>query len=346
MSKYEGKTSVIFGVEGLKITQEEKSFFKDVNPVGYIIFSRNIESKEQVQRLCDEFRNLSGIEDTPIMIDQEGGRVARLRPPLFRDHKAAEYFGKLALTDIEAAKEATFINHLLIGRQLKEFGINFDCAPVCDLRFDYAHEIIGTRSFGSDPLIVAELANAAAEGLKAASVVPIIKHIPGHGRALLDSHEDLPVVDTSLEELENSDFKVFRNVRTHDWAMTAHIIFDSLDISNPVTHSKKAVNYLRENIGFKNILITDDLSMNALKGSYSQRAKKSYEAGCDVLLHCNGKMNEMKEIAKEVKKIDSKLSLAIEKSFDFTKQNPSFMRKDFLRLNHDQMFEFIEKCAA
>lgn len=346
MSKYTNKTSVIYGVEGLKVTDNEKSFFRDLNPLGYIIFSRNIESKDQVRKLCDEFRNISGIEDTPIMIDQEGGRVARLRPPLFKEHKAAEFFGKLALTNIDSAKKAAFLNHLLIGQQLKEYGINFDCAPVCDLRYDYAHEIIGTRSFGSDPLIVSELANSAADGLRAANVVPIIKHIPGHGRALLDSHEDLPVVDASLAELESTDFKVFKNTKHHDWAMTAHIIFDALDISEPVTHSCKAINYIRETIGFKNILISDDLSMKALKGTYAERAKKSYIAGCNVLLHCNGKMDEMIEIGKEVRKIDDALSAAIEKSFNCSQQNPSLIHQDFLRLDQDEIFEMIEKCAA
>lgn len=346
MTRYTRKSSIIYGIEGLKLTDNEKSFFKDVNPLGFIIFNRNIESKEQVRKLCDEFRNLTGLEDTPIMIDQEGGRVARLRPPLFKEHKPAEYFGNLALKNLESAKEAVYLNHLLIGRQLQDFGINFDCAPVCDLRFEFAHEIIGTRSFGTDPDIVAELANSAAEGLRSAGIVPIIKHIPGHGRALLDSHEDLPVVDSSLDELENTDFKVFKGVKHHDWAMTAHIIFDSLDPISPVTHSKKAVTYIRDNIGFKNILITDDLSMNALKGSFSQRAKKSYESGCDVLLHCNGNMNEMLEIAGEVRTIDENLSDSIEKSFDFSQQNASSLKKDFLRLNQDQIVEFIEKCAA
>lgn len=289
--------SVIFGLEGLELKQSERDFFKTQQPLGFILFARNIKDQSQVKALVNDLKSCVNHDYVPILIDQEGGRVRRLKPPLFREAKAAKIYANLAESNLEAAKQMTFLNHYLMGKELMELGINTNCAPVADLLFDGAHEIVSDRSFGKTPEQVIELCNSAALGLQAAGVTPIIKHIPGHGRAKVDSHFDLPKVSTSLAELEATDFLPFKALNNIPIAMTAHMIFDCLDEKAPVTLSKKAVNYIREEIGFKNILLTDDLSMKALTGSFTDKVKKAEAAGCDIMLHCDGKMQDMQEIA-------------------------------------------------
>ncbi len=289
--------SVIFGLEGLKLKQEERDFFKAQQPLGFILFARNIKDHQQVKSLVEDLKSCVNHDYVPILIDQEGGRVRRLKPPLFREAKAAKIYANLAESNLEAAKQMTFLNHYLMGKELMELGINTNCAPVADLLFAGAHEIVSDRSFGKDPQQVIELCRAAALGLQAAGVTPIIKHIPGHGRAKVDSHFDLPKVTTSLSELEKTDFLPFKELSNIPIAMTAHMIFDALDPNAPVTLSAAAVNYIREKIGFKNILLTDDLSMKALTGSFTEKVTQAQEAGCDVMLHCDGNMEAMQEIS-------------------------------------------------
>ncbi len=290
--------SVIFGLEGLELKQSEKDFFKKVQPLGFILFARNIKDPTQLKNLVSELKKCVNHKYVPILIDQEGGRVRRLKPPYFREAKAAKIYANLAESNLEAAKEMTFLNHYLMGKELSDLGINTNCAPVADLLFDGAHEIVSDRSFGSNPNQVIELCKAAALGLEATGVTPIIKHIPGHGRAKVDSHFDLPKIDTPLNELEKTDFKPFKELSNIPIAMTAHMVFDVLDPKEPVTLSAKAVQYIRKNIGYKNILLTDDLSMKALSGSFAEKVNKAQDAGCDVMLHCNGIMEEMVEIAE------------------------------------------------
>jgi beta-N-acetylhexosaminidase len=316
--------SVIFGLEGLELKQEEKDFFKVQQPLGFILFARNIKDPQQVRSLVEDLKSCVEHDYVPILIDQEGGRVRRLKPPFFREAKAAKIYANLAESNLEAAKQMTFLNHYLMGKELIDLGINTNCAPVADLLFDGAHEIVSDRSFGKDPQQVIELCRAAALGLQAAGVTSIIKHIPGHGRAKVDSHFDLPKVNTSLSELEKTDFLPFKELSNIPIAMTAHMIFDALDPNLPVTLSSNAVHYIREKIGFKNILLTDDLSMKALTGSFTEKVNQAQDAGCDVMLHCNGIMEEMKEIAAATNKaptwilelLENQTCPPLEKSFN------------------------------
>ncbi len=300
--------AVIFGLSGTELSAEEKSFFSKTNPLGFILFKRNIDTPKQVRNLVKELRLLTGRKDTPILIDQEGGRVARLRPPNWRNSPPAILFANLAKRNLKKAKRATYINTLLIASELSDLGINVDCAPVADIFYRDAHDIIGDRAFGDNPEIVSILAGEVCRGFMESGITPIIKHIPGHGRANLDSHKALPVVRTSKKELIKSDFLVFKNLSDSPWAMTAHIKFSAIDNKDPTTLSKKMITIIREEIGFKGVLLTDDLSMKALKGNLESLCKRSLAAGCDIILHCNGKMHEMKKIAKSTPEL-SKITI-------------------------------------
>lgn len=306
--------AVIFGLEGLTIKHEERVFFKETRPLGFILFARNIKDVAQTKLLVQELKECVGWE-CPILIDQEGGRVARLKPPHWPVFPAMEVFAKTALRDISKAENDSYENARKLGDTLRGLGINVDCAPVCDLLFEGADDIIGDRSFGSDVEIVSALARKTAQGLINSGVLPVIKHIPGHGRATCDSHKELPVVDSTLEELWKSDFKVFQNLADMPWAMTAHIVYTALDKTMPATQSPEVIRLIRQEIGFNGLLLSDDLSMEALQGSYSERTQKTLEAGCDVVLHCNGKMVQMKEIAQNVSGITDDGQERLEKSF-------------------------------
>lgn len=293
------KNPVVFGIAGKTLTQEEKDFFKATNPCGYILFARNIESAEQLKSLTDSIREVSNDPHIPILIDQEGGRVARIKPPLMKEYPPLNTFGLIANSSLDEAERQTYANYKNLGTDLKQFGINFNCAPVADLYFENADKIIGSRSFGSDPEVVAKLCKKAMEGLRDAGVTPIFKHAPGHGRANCDSHLDLPTVDTPLDELHKTDFKVFKDLQNEDaWVMTAHIKFTNIDPDNCITLSKKGIDFLRNELGLTNqTIVSDDLSMKALKGDLGQLAQQALVAGCDVVLHCNGNLHEMQQIA-------------------------------------------------
>lgn len=308
--------AVIYGLSSFELTEEEINFFSEANPLGFILFKRNIDNPQQVKDLVKSLKELVGW-NCLILIDQEGGRVARLRPPHWKEFPAMEKFAKIAENDLEKAKEETFKNAVNLGETLIELGINVDCAPVCDLLFPDAHDIVGDRSFGLDVNIVTELARKTAEGLLSKKVLPIIKHIPGHGRAKADSHEDLPIVTTPLTELKITDFKVFENLSDIPWAMTAHIVYTSLDDKLPATLSSKVIDFIRNDIGFNGVLVSDDLSMHALKGSFEDRTENALKAGCDVVLHCNGDMNEMKAIASKVTKLSGEAIDRVLRSLDF-----------------------------
>jgi len=290
--------SVIYGLAGTKLSPDEKAFFRDIDPWGFILFARNIEGINQVSRLTLELRDCVG-RDAPILIDQEGGRVARLRPPTWRDAPAAQRFADLWEIDEELAIEATRINHCLLAHELRTIGVDVDCAPVADLRIDGADAIIGDRAFGTTPEPIIHLGRAAMDGLMAGGVAPIIKHIPGHGRAQADSHLELPVVPEEHGLLSETDFAPFRGLNDAPMAMTAHIVYADIDRDLPATQSADVVGkVVRGEIGFDGLLMTDDLSMKALTGTFRERGELSLKAGCDMLLHCNGQMSEMIAVAE------------------------------------------------
>ncbi len=290
------KKPVIYGLAGTVLTEEEKIFFAQNNPIGFILFARNIENKQQLKNLCSSLKNLMQGE-VLILIDQEGGRVARMKEPHWKCYPNGEFFAKLYQQNQELAKKSLFENFAEIASDLKEVGINVNCAPVLDILSEKTHQVIGDRAYGCEPLQVATLGRKVCEGLLSKEVYPVIKHIPGHGRGTSDSHLELPIVDTSLEELRKSDFIPFQELNDQKFAMTAHILYKAIDKENCATTSKAAINLIRNKIGFKNILMSDDVSMKALKGSFSQKTKQILEAGCDLVLHCNGNMAEMQEIA-------------------------------------------------
>jgi beta-N-acetylhexosaminidase len=290
--------AVIFGCAGTELKEDERAFFRDIRPLGFIVFARNIVDPDQVRRLTAQLRESIDDPAAPILIDQEGGRVQRLRPPHWRAALPAERFGQLAARDLAAACRAVKLNHRLIAAELTALGIDVDCAPLIDIRIPGAHDVIGDRAYGGDPDLVATLGRAAADGLLEGGVMPIIKHIPGHGRSMVDSHHDLPRVNAGQEELSAKDFRPFRALKDVPWAMTAHIIYEAFDTALPATLSPKVISQvIRGEIGFDGLLLTDDLSMKALSGSLDGLARRSLAAGCDVILHCNGDMAEMRQVA-------------------------------------------------
>lgn len=287
--------AVIFGCRGPELTPEEREFFADADPWGFILFARNIALPDQVRRLTASLRDAVG-RDAPILIDQEGGRVARLRSPLWRDWPDA-------LDEVEAVAnparrvEAMRLRYRLIAAELADLGIDVNCAPLADLARPDTHPFLRPRCYGSDPETVAALGRAVADGLLAGGVLPVLKHIPGHGRARADSHHDLPTVTTPLPELEATDFAPFRALADLPLAMTAHIVYTALDPEQPATLSPACIAAIRGTIGFDGALMTDDLAMRALTGPMDTRARAALAAGCDLVLHCNGERAEMEAIA-------------------------------------------------
>jgi beta-N-acetylhexosaminidase len=290
--------AVIFGCEGPAVTDWERGFFRECDPLGFILFARNCQTPDQVRTLVADLRGAVGRRDAPVLIDQEGGRVARLTPPHWRAAPAAARFGALYARDRAAAREAVVANARLIAAELAELGITVDCAPVLDLPIPGADAVIGDRAFAADPAVVAALGRAFCEGLLAGAVLPVVKHLPGHGRALADSHLALPVVEATRADLEGSDFRPFRDLADAPWAMTAHIVYRAIDPDNPATTSARLIHeVIREDFGFDGVLVSDDLSMAALRGDFDSRAAASLAAGCDLVLHCNGEREEMMAVA-------------------------------------------------
>jgi beta-N-acetylhexosaminidase len=277
------------------LSADERAFFRDTDPLGFILFARNCERPDQVRALVAALRDAVGRGDAPVLIDQEGGRVARLTPPHWRRYPAPATIAALGGT---VATEAAFLSARLIADDLATLGITVDCLPVLDIPVAGADAVIGDRAYGSDPGTVARLAGAVCEGLLAGGVLPVIKHIPGHGRATVDSHAALPTVSVDRATLEASDFAPFRALADMPWAMTAHIVYTALDATAPATLSPKVIReVIRTSIGFDGVLVSDDLSMNALGGGLGERAARSLAAGCDVVLHCNGDRREMEAVA-------------------------------------------------
>lgn len=297
---------VIYGIAGTFLTDEEKYFFSKNSCLGFILFARNIIDKNQLKHLTKSLRELMDGE-VLILIDQEGGRVARLAPPNWSKYPSGKYFADLYKSNPEESRKQLFNNFAQIARDLIEIGINVNCAPVLDIANSQTHEIIKDRAYGDNPIQVADLGLKVCDGLLSEGVYPVIKHIPGHGRGNCDSHLELPCVDVSFEELNNFDFIPFKALNKQKFAMTAHILYDSIDKENCATISKKAISIIRNEIGFKNILMSDDISMKALKRTITENTKLILEAGCDLVLHCNGKINEMKEIDSVLPRIKDSL---------------------------------------
>lgn len=294
-------TAVIFGCAGLRLEPEEQRFFAKVQPLGFILFARNIEAPDQVRALVTSLRESVERADAPVLIDQEGGRVARLKPPHWRVAPAAARFGDLAHLDAALGREAVGLNARLLAAELHDLGIDVDCVPLLDVRTPGLHDAIGDRAFSDEPGMVADLGRAVCEAMLAGGVLPVVKHVPGHGRALVDSHVALPVVDAPRADLEAVDFAPFQALNHMPLAMTAHVLYRAYDGDNPATASLAVVrDVIRGFIGFDGLLMSDDLSMEALGGTIGARATAAIAADCDVALHCNGKMPEMEEVGDAV----------------------------------------------
>ncbi len=297
--------AAIYGLEGLELTADERQFFKDFDPAGFILFKRNCGSQDQLLRLTDSLRSLSGRDDVPVLIDQEGGRVARMKPPEWPSFPAAEKFANLYRVAPSSAIEAVRANGRALALMLRSVGVNVNALPLLDLRHEGASDIIGDRSFGSDPMQVAALGRAVLDGMASAGVVGIVKHMPGHGRALVDSHKDLPVVTASAQELE-VDLEPFERLSAAPMGMTAHVVYTVWDADRPASLSHVVIHdIIRERIGFDGLLMSDDLGMDALQGDFGGRAAGVIAAGCDVALHCSGKMDEMIAVAGVVPPISA-----------------------------------------
>lgn len=288
---------VIFGCETATLSNPERVFFRAADPLGFILFARNCETPDQIRRLVADLRESVGRADAPILIDQEGGRVARLKPPHFPAYPAAAAIAALGGL---RAREAAWLGARLIADDLGQLGITVDCAPVIDVPVSGADPIIGDRAWGGDPATVAQNGLAVCDGLMAGGVLPVIKHIPGHGRASVDSHRALPVVETPRDVLDSTDFAPFRALAGMPWAMTAHVLYTALDPDRPATLSPRVIAAIRAEIGFDGVLLSDDLSMAALGGKIETRAWAALKAGCDLVLHCNGILDEMQAIADAI----------------------------------------------
>ena len=292
--------AAIYGLEGTELTRDERAFFADADPAGFILFRRNCESRDQLARLTSALREVSGRPEVPILIDQEGGRVARMRPPEWPVFPAGEAFDRLYQLAPSSAIEAARSNARALGLMLNEVGINVDCLPMLDVRQPGATDIVGDRALGSDPMQVSALGRAILEGLHSAGVLGVIKHIPGHGRALVDSHKELPVVVADEGDLA-VDLEPFERLHGAAMGMTAHVVYTAWDSGRPGSQSSIVIHdIIRQRIGFDGFLMSDDIGMEALSGDHGQRAAACVAAGCDVALHCDGKIENMLLVAKAV----------------------------------------------
>jgi beta-N-acetylhexosaminidase len=292
--------AAIYGLSGPALTDNERAFFRDADPAAYILFKRNCVDSAQLKALTTSLRDLSGRDDLPILIDQEGGRVARMQPPEWPKFPAAWSFAELYGKAPISAIEAEMANARALAVMLREHGINVDCLPLLDVRQPDADEIIGDRALGAEPMQVAALGRAVLDGFAAAGVVGVIKHIPGHGRALCDSHKGLPVVTASAAELE-TDLEPFERLNWAPMGMMAHVVYTAWDEERPASQSQTIVREIvRGRIGFDGWLMSDDIGMEALKGDFAERASGVIASGCDAVLHCSGKMEEMVAVAGAV----------------------------------------------
>lgn len=290
--------ALICSLRGTRPTVEERAFFKAEDPWGFIVFARNIEEPNQISDLCAELRDIVGRSDAPILVDQEGGRVQRFRPPHWENYPSASVLGDLFKIDREKGRRAVWLLSRLHAFDLLRVGVTVNCLPVLDIPTADSHAVIGDRAYGDTSDSVTVMGQSACDGLVAGGVMPVIKHIPGHGRATADTHFELPVVDESWETLATTDFKPFADLNHIPMAMTAHVIYSAVDPSAPATTSRIVMDHVvRSHMGYDGLVMSDDITMDALSGDLTQRTQAVFEAGCDIVLHCTGQIEEMKEVA-------------------------------------------------
>ena len=334
----ESKRAVI-GIKGLQLNEEEIFILKKYSPLGVILFSRNVSSKEQVKKLIIKIRDILGWK-CPILIDQEGGRVQRLTRPIWPKYPPASIFGDIADISLSDANRATYLNYILLGSDLLELGININCAPCLDVKSKKMHSVIGDRTFSANHNIVSLLGESACNGLLDSGVLPVIKHIPGHGKAIVDSHKELPKITQSIEVLEKSDFMPFKALSKMPIAMTAHILYTNIDDNLPITQSKKAYDYIRNVIKYEGILLSDDIEMLALSGSIKSKVTSIIKAGFDIILHCSGNMNNVKEVLINTpllgESLANKWKLSLEKIENINKtKNKEVYKKEINKIFYD-----------
>jgi len=320
---------LIFGISGTSVNELERDFYSKIQPVGFVLFRKNLVDKSQSKKLCEELRLMLGRENAPILVDQEGGSVNRLKSPTWREPLSPLELAKFAYSEIDdnIARTAKLINlnAQLIAYEMQEIGINVNCAPVADLLIPGAHHITANRSFGTDPHITAILASSMIEGMQKYGVQGTIKHMLGQGRAKADSHLSLPVLSDSLKTLENNDFAVFKNIKNAKWGMTAHIKYNCLDPIEPVTYSSAIVDYIRKVIGFDGILISDCLTMKALPETLAEKAAKTINAGIDIALYGGANLDYFAEMASNIPYMTEEALLKVNSSFSYlTKQNVDY----------------------
>lgn len=316
----------ISGCAGLRLTADEKAFFTREDPWGLILFRRNCDHPEQVAALTAEFRAAVGRQNAPVLIDQEGGRVMRLRPPHWPAFPPQKLFGDLYRADPGRGREAAWLGARLIAHELLALGINVDCLPLLDVSQPGMVDAIGDRAYGSDPDMVAKLGKETCEGLLAGGVLPVFKHLPGHGRATVDSHLELPRVDAPRQELEAVDFAPFKALSRYPMAMTAHLLFSAIDPKAPATQSRIIVeSVIRGHMGFDGVLMSDDINMKALGGDMRERSAATFAAGCDLVLHCNGELDQMQAVADVAPDLEGMSRLRCERALGWQKApDPAF----------------------
>ena len=338
----EASKKAIIGLQGLELKNDEIDILKKYSPLGYILFSRNIHDKDQVKNLIGNIRNIIGW-NCLILIDQEGGRVQRLTNPDWPKYPPSNLFGKLAINSLNIARRATYLNYILLGMDLKELGINVNCAPCLDVKSEQMNSVIGDRAFSSDPFIVSSLGKSACNGLIDSGVLPIIKHIPGHGKSITDSHKELPIISDKIDTLERSDFIPFKDLYNMPIAMTAHILYTDIDNKLPITQSKKAYNYIRNVIKYDGILISDDIEMLALKGTIEDRVLSIIKAGLDIVLHCSGNITTAEQVLINAPLLGKALSDKLKLSLDRIKNVDISMNKTIYLNEINKIFNNFSK---
>jgi beta-N-acetylhexosaminidase len=321
----------ICGCAGTVFTADEARFFAKYNPWGLILFKRNCETPDQITALITAFRKTVARPDAPVFVDQEGGRVQRIGPPLWRKYPEARKFGNLYQINPGLALRAARNIGRLMAAELYTLGFTSSCLPVLDVPQAGAHDVIGNRAYDHRAERIIILANAHIAGLMEGGILPVMKHVPGHGRSLVDSHHNLPIVAASRLELENGDFVPFAALADLPMAMTAHVIYQAIDAEAPATLSRKLVRHvIRKVIGFNGLLMTDDLSMKALSGSFAHKAQAAYDAGCDMLLHCNGVMIEMQEVGAAATELSAKTARRAKAALKLRRKPQPFDEKQAL----------------
>jgi len=321
--------AMILGCSGTVITDDERAFYRDQRPWGFILFARNIAEPDQVRALIGSLREAADRPDAPVFIDQEGGRVQRLRPPIAPNYPAAAALGDLYRADPAAGLRAAWLLARLHALDLAALDVTANCFPVLDVPVEGAHDVIGNRAYGKDPATVAALGRASAEGLLSGGILPVMKHVPGHGRAYADTHLELPRLATPLDELRAHDFAPFKALSDLPMAMTAHVVYEAVDPSAPATTSPIAVrNIIRGEIGFDGLLISDDSSMKALSGDFAARSEAILAAGVDIVLHCNGVMDEMSAIASRVGPLQGRSLERARRALSFGASREAVSEKD------------------